>query len=90
MTGGSRPAALDQIAQGTSRPRAATSADYPYPEDYVIRVERAAQHLSAAYDCTSLVGDLARSPDLMQRFQVALSECLLKVSALGNRVTRNV
>jgi len=42
----------------------------------------AAQHLSAAYDCTPLVADLAQSTDLIQRFQVTLSECLFKVSTL--------
>jgi hypothetical protein len=89
VTGGSRPAGVDQTADETDRPYRMTSADFAYPEDYLIRVERAAQHLSAAYDRTSLVDDLARLPDLMQRFQVALSECLLKVHALGVRATRH-
>jgi hypothetical protein len=88
VTGGSRPVEVGQTAAGTDGPRCATSADFPYPEDYVIRIERAAQHLSAGYDRTSLVEDLARFPDLMQRFQVALSECLLKVHALGSRANR--
>jgi hypothetical protein len=89
VTGGSRLARADQVSQGAAdRPRPMTSADFPYPEDYVIRIERAAQHVSAAYDRTSLVDDLAGHPDLLQRFQVALGECLLKVHALGGRANR--
>ena len=89
VTGGARPVQIDQVIHGTGAPPPQTSADFPYPEDLVMRVERAAQHLSAAYDRTTLIADVARSADLLQRFQVALSECLLKVHALGERVKRH-
>ncbi|HET6148618.1 MAG TPA: hypothetical protein VFH68_13875 [Polyangia bacterium] len=85
VTWGSRPAEPDQTAQGTDRPRRMTSADFVYPEDYVFRVERAALHLSDACAQTALVDDLARYPSLMQRFQVAVNDCLLKAHALGGR-----
>lgn len=76
---------VENIAGDTDAPRRVVPADFPYPEDNVIRLESAAHFLSAVCDRTALVDDLGRFPDLMKRFQAALTECLSKVNTIGGR-----
>jgi hypothetical protein len=80
---------VENITGDTDAPRRIVPADFPYPEDNVIRLESAAHFLSAVGERTMLVEDLERFPDLMKRFQVALNECLLAVNALGGRANRS-
>ena len=76
----------ESIAGDTDAPHRIDPADFPYPEDNVIRLESAAQVLSAVCERNALVDDLERFPDLIRRFQAALAECLLQVNTLGGRL----
>ena len=83
--GGNKRITVENIAGETDVPHRIIPADFPYPEDNVIRLESAAHFLGAVCDRTSLVDDLASFPALRERFEEALTECLLRVSALGER-----
>lgn len=58
----------------------------PYPEDYVERVEVAAGLLRAAYQKKSLLEDLRDQRELLERFELGLSECFLMLRAIGARM----
>jgi len=79
----------EPIGGVTNAPRRIDPAEFPYPEDNVIRLESAAHSLGAVCDRKALADDLEHFPDLMRRFQVALKECLLKVAVLGGRANRS-
>ncbi|MGQ0503726.1 MAG: hypothetical protein ACT4TC_00245 [Myxococcaceae bacterium] len=59
----------------------------PYPEDYVERVEIAAKLLRSAYQKRNLVEDLKARSELLERFQLGLSECFLMLKAMGGKMT---
>ncbi|HET6148620.1 MAG TPA: hypothetical protein VFH68_13885 [Polyangia bacterium] len=88
-SGGNRRITVECITGEVEVPRHIVPGDFPYPEDNVIRLESAAHFLGAVCDRTALVDDLERFPDLMERYQVALSECLARVNALGSRANRH-
>jgi len=85
--GGNKRLVVENITGETDIPRRMAPSDFPYPEDNVIRLESAAHFLGAVCDRQALVHDLESFPELMERFQVALMECLVKVNELGGRVT---
>jgi len=58
-----------------------------YPENYVEYVEEAAGFLRAVFNKKPLLDDLKPHPDFQQRFELALSECLVMLKEIGKRVT---
>lgn len=58
----------------------------PYPENFVEHVEIAASLLRSVYWRKLLLEDLRARPELLERFQVALSECLLMIKEVGGRL----
>jgi len=61
----------------------------PYPEKYVEYVEEGGTYLRAVFTKKQLVEDLRGHPDLQQRFELALSECLVMLKEIGKQVTQS-
>jgi hypothetical protein len=60
----------------------------PYPESMLLLMESAARRLRTVHEAHTLLEDLAGYPELRARFEVALAECHLTLSALGGRLQR--
>lgn len=59
-----------------------------YPENDVEYAEEAGAFLRRVFNKKQLVDDLKGHPDFQQRFELALSECLVMLKEIGKRVTQ--
>ena len=76
-----------QHSSQQQQPQEPESTWAAYPEKYVEYVEVAGKFLRAVFDEKQLVDDLQGHADLQQRFDLALSECLVMLKEIGKKVT---
>ncbi len=72
-----------------SRPAQPANERAPYPQDWIERVEIAAECLRHVYRRPGLLSDIARNETLLARLNVALGECVLLVRAIAGATGAN-